>query len=405
MTIKKVRWGNKCFKTIFVYDWRRTVLYVLLALFLLISTLGTKYSFCISGSRQASKVLNSFLIIPCLLFLIIYSGGILDIPDYTVYDRIYNYSSNGIWTKDIGFGAFVFALRKIGLSAYQCRLMYAVIGITVLMLSVRKFLDRKGQYLFLILYFIYPFFLDVIQVRNFLAMVFMTLAMSFLADNTKKSTFLFWVFMLVSASLQKTLLFYIPFILFYKADKRKAIKGVLIVAVILSVIIGLNKNFVSNLANYFLLNFSDKLSGSATFFTVNTRNGWLYMWAISLLNIAILYYIKKKSSNQLSSGNIKIVEIVFWINIYSLIALPLYVMDTNFFRIYRDLQPLNLIAWITFFRAASLKNIKINKRSMILLIITILLTILFSVYVTMIIENLLQYFIQGFNNNWIVGGI
>lgn len=381
------------------------MLYVLLALFLLISTLGTKYSFCISGSRQASKVLNSFLIVPCLLFLIIYSGGILDIPDYTVYDRIYNYSSTGIWTKDIGFGAFVFALRKIGLSAYQCRLMYAVSGITVLMLSVRKFLDRKGQYLFLILYFIYPFFLDVIQVRNFLAMVFMTLAMSFLADNTKKSTFLFWVFMLVSASLQKTLLFYIPFILFYKADKRKAIKGVLIVAVILSVIIGLNKNFVSNLANYFLLNFSDKLSGSATFFTVNTRNGWLYMWAISLLNIAILYYIKKKSSNQLSSGNIKIVEIVFWINIYSLIALPLYVMDTNFFRIYRDLQPLNIIAWITFAREVSLRNIKITKRSRILLVITIILTILFSVYVTIIIEDLFQYFIQGFSTNWILGGI
>lgn len=381
------------------------MLYVLLALFLLISTLGTKYSFCINGSRKAGKVLNSFLIIPCLLFLIIYSGGILDIPDYNVYNNIYNYSSNGIWTKDIGFGALVFALRKIGLSAYQCRLMYAVIGITVLMLSVRKFLDRKGQYLFLILYFVYPYFLDVIQVRNFLAMVFMTLAVSFLLDNTKKNTFLFGIFMLVSASLQKTLLFYIPFILFYKADKRKATKSVLIIAVTLSALIGLNKNFVSDLANFFLLNFSEKLSGSASFFTVNTRYGWLYMWTISFFNLAILYYIKKKSSNQLSSGNIKIVGIVFWINIYSLIALPLYVMDTNFFRIYRDLQPLNLIAWITFFRAACLKHIRINKRSMILLIITILLTILYSVYVTMIIENLLQFFIQGFNNNWIVGGI
>lgn len=379
------------------------MLYVLLILFLLISTLGLKYTLCINGNGQGSRVLNALLIIPCLLFLIIYSGGILDIPDYDVYDYIYNYSSDGIWSKDIGFGAFVFALRKIGLSSFQCRLIYAVIGITVLVLSVRKNLDRKGQYLFLILYFIYPFFLDVIQVRNFLAMAFMTLAMSFLIDDKKKSISSIGAFMLVSASLQKTLLFYIPFILFYKLSKTKAIKGILVIIVILSIIIGLNKNLVSTFANFFFINVSDTLSGSAAFFAVNTRYGWLYMWTISFFNLAILYYIKKKSINQPSNRNMKIVDLVFWINIYSLIALPLYVMDTNFFRIYRDLQPLNLIAWITFFRSVTTKHININKKEMILLYIIILLAIFYSVYVTIIIEDLLQYFIEGFNSNWIVG--
>ena len=104
-------------------------------------------------------------IILFLLLLLVIAGGSVDIPDYDAYEamyvhdieypnRLYGYISD--WFAYSGFDFNVF------------RLVWGVTALVGIFYPVRQLLNEKQQIIFIVLFMVSQFWVEIMQVRNFM---------------------------------------------------------------------------------------------------------------------------------------------------------------------------------------------------------------------------------------------
>lgn len=328
------------------------------------------------------KKRNLCLSVILLLLLMILMGGNSDNIDYTIYENMYNSS---FFSKDIGFGILINFSKFIGLDINSFRLMISIIGLFLIHKSLIKMANQKYAFFYLI-YFIYPFLFDVVQVRNFLAMSIFIYATTFLIDNTFKNKVTYILLIVCAASIQKVALIYVLVVLIvdFKGNK-KIYKYVLILIIGFSIILGLNKsltlNFIKNIADIY----STGLIGIDNYLSVNTNYGWIISWFQQCMNFFIINKIKKIGdlpSNTMTNKQREYISLIYNINLLMFVFLPLYVLDENYTRIFRNVMPLN---WIAISVVAGQKPVKsvlqtksINKYQLIQLISILFAMLLFA---------------------------
>ena len=126
-------------------------------------------------------------------------------PDYNNYLRIYN---NPEIISDFGFSVLCKAFNGLHLS-YNCMLGFiSSICLLLLYKTFKRMSDKVA--LVTMLYMLYPFFADAIQIRNFIAMSIVLYAMKFINNrHEKKDLILYIIFVLLASSFHILALVYL----------------------------------------------------------------------------------------------------------------------------------------------------------------------------------------------------
>jgi hypothetical protein len=135
----------------------------------------------------------------------------VDLADYTGYLQMYeglNGNSSGMYfleQTDVGYRILNYIGNYIGLSfAVFKSLIYVFFGYLFINGLIR--IDKKSTNIALALYIIYPFFLDLVQVRHFIAMSCFVYAFSYFLQSVK-----------IGSIKLKNYVFFIPSILFHQS--------------------------------------------------------------------------------------------------------------------------------------------------------------------------------------------
>lgn len=370
----------------------------------------------LSGLESITKIhIKKVLTILIFIFLIIIMGGNTNNPDTVIYNNIY-YNSE-FFSKDFGFGFLVLFFNKyLGFNYNFFKLFTAIFGITLIQKTVKKYVKNKK--LFYILYFIYPFIMDIVQVRNFMAMSIFIFCVPYLSENDWKGTIKYTVGILIAATIQKTALVYLPLVFINNIEKKKYKKNSLLIIIGLCVVISLNKGLLFKLTNFLLINVADTLTGVGKFLIRNTNWGWLIQWGTQIINFIFIAWCKRViSSKKVEQNSVlfktcsyedakKFIICVYWINMYAFIFLPLYIVNINFYRIMRNIMPLNLMCYTIILEIMNKKSVRgiIDERSLFFIMVIVFSLVMF--YINYIYNGQGEYIesilIPLFKDNWII---
>jgi len=119
------------------------------------------------------------------LILLILAGIMSDIPDFESYQNIYMqiYKSHD-FLFDIISGFFY----EIGLPFVWFRFFWLLIGMLLIRHTMKKYLGPRWQVLFWICFLLFPYFIEIIQMRNFMVMCILTYSLPFLWTGGMKNT-------------------------------------------------------------------------------------------------------------------------------------------------------------------------------------------------------------------------
>lgn len=290
-------------------------------------------------SVMSGKNLDVVFIPLSIVFLCILMGGNLKNPDTDIYINMY-YQNN--FVKDIGFGLLIKLGNYFGLGFYHFKLLISILGLSMISVSLLGLVKNKS--IFITLYFIYPFFFDIVQIRNFLCMAFFILGFRFLINEKKSGKFLFIIFVLLGASMQKIGLIYLPIVFFKDIYKKKWLKKMAIIFILISIIVGLSDSFLQSFTRNFLFFLEGNLQGLDNYLDRNTRFGWIIFWLEQIISFSIVFFGRKimiKKDYNFSISEKAFVNGLYSVNYYMFFFLPLFVLDESFTRIIRNIMPLN----------------------------------------------------------------
>lgn len=296
-----------------------------------------------------------------LLMWILFFGNYQN-PDYDNYSRSYLYVETG---SDFGYFFIKNIFLSLGLNYHIFLSIFTLIGMLLINCTVRRFAENTS-YIYA-LYFIYPFLLDVVQLRNFMAMAIFIFAIPFLLSQKKTDYIKYIILILLASTFQMTAIVYLPIIFVNKFKTNKLIRKMFVFLVLLIIILSFNHTFLIWTSNIIIRISNDPRLTS--WLQIKTDYGFLLYWCIQISNFLLVLWSKRileeknvsfenienqKKSSYISSefGNLvtnekqkKFVNLVYWINIYAFIFLPFYVFQNTFSRFMRNITLLNLIVF------------------------------------------------------------
>lgn len=193
------------------------------------------------------------------------------------------------------------------------------------------------------LYFIYPFFLDVVNIRNYLAMTIIIYSFRYLVEK-KKLKFIFWV--ILASSIHLTAWLYLPFLIIdkIKIGRKEMVyfTGVCMTAAFFIRFLGV----FSSIPIVRVTKIADYLVNRGTGF------GFLIAWFCQGMNFIFLIRLTNKIRKYSSLSEIeeRTVYLVRKINVYMIILLPMYMINILFERLHRNIFILNYIVFYIFYK-------------------------------------------------------
>lgn len=289
------------------------------------------------------------IIIPALLIVVAFviMGFVpATIPDYAQYSSMY-YTDYSQIEKGYAFFSKLFLSKGFEYSTF--RLVCTIIGLIVMSIGVYRFTHDLSK--FWAIYILFPFFMDIIQIRNFLMMSFVILASSFLVNINFKNVLLFLIFTTIGSSFQSAgYFFYIPLIFLLFRNNRvvkKLFVGVIGLFCFLSLI---SRSIV-----YAIIAKATSIIGAESVITTKLSNytndsvnfGFLPYWILIILSYFIVRYSMKNILNDgLEKANLEKLKVIEAFSLTSLVSLPLIMVSLDFYRISRNVFPLVIIAFV-----------------------------------------------------------
>lgn len=283
--------------------------------------MGSYYNEVDSTKKNRYWVEIIFFLVMWVIAVFNYSNA-----DYESYRLIYDfYIPNGTGLSvmlDIGYYALCVVGRHVGLSFQTFRGIYITLALLLFVKGFSYFAkNKKNIYL---LYLFYPFLMEVVQYRFFMAVAIILYALPYLKEEHYKK---YIIFVVLAASQHSSALIYLLFLMcMLEVNKLKHLvrimviveTGVFLVApAVLSTILG---RFIPQLSIY--LN-SDSY----------TRYLYFAFLAIEVLLLIWVEKIQIQPDTSLMSFTKKLM----WI---ALCFLPFILIDDDFVRLYRGAMPI-----------------------------------------------------------------
>lgn len=291
---------------------------------------------------------NRLLVLWIVLFVIL-MGLNTDNPDYINY--LVAYGTRSVLVLDFQYlWALISYLGNVlGLSYQQFLLCSCILGYLVFARGLIVLEGRIGFSLpiFCLLYGFYPFFLDVVQIRNFLAMSFFFLAFTYLLSEKQLNKAL--ICLLCAAGFHSAAWFYLPVLFLPSIIRRGWLREALAAGIVISIGLSFAPAVVQNAVNSLLSLVEFDAARAGYISAMRTDGGRILSWLIILFNIFICYRSLKmaevspfKTKHSDEDWSTRFIRLAFWVNVASLLYWNLFFYNIEFIRLIRNLIPINL---------------------------------------------------------------
>lgn len=307
---------------------------------------------------QQNKKNNNIINVLMLVFCIILVSGNTKTYDYEAFATQYYLGTKNYF--EISYFLLSMLFSSLGFSFDLFK--FIVLGGSFLLINTvaKKYLSSR-----LLLYFcylLYPLAHDAYNIRNTIAMGIVVYAIMKLTEGGRKNQIKFFGLIILAASFHKVSLVYLVFIFVEKLKNPTTMKYVFLFIIFeilgFSIFIIFHKNLLEVLANYIAnLTFVETVMSpdKLGYLIHKGRFGFLLYGFINIgFIIALWLCLKVKKIRDDSYNNFA--SSLFYINIILLLLIPFYALNSNFFRIYRNIIVLNYIAIIAAGQRCSIKN-------------------------------------------------
>lgn len=337
-------------------------------------------NFISSILKGKGKVLFYFLV----AFMWVLFWGNYDNADYSNYKNLYQYVENsgtGYVTSQIGFVLMMKFAAKLGLEYYQFLMVISFVGLYLITQTVNKYAS-KPQLVYL-LYFIHPFLLDVVQVKQFLAMSIIIFCYKYLEGDGIRNNTKYILGVLIAYSIHPISILFLP-LLFVKKIKINGIYLLVYLVLIIAIPLAYTNVFLT-IGSIFV-----DVKRIEIYFLNRARFGFFIQFFVQGAIFLFIYYSKCILKRRKESDTM--VDLIYRSNLYLIILFPLYIINGTFERGFRMIMILN---YIVFSKLYSTSNK--NEKVMLLISILVFVVALFLYY------NLIPYrdtvFFPIFENN------
>jgi len=317
---------------------------------------------------------SKFLLLLMIALLWGLMGANTQNPDIYAYQI--SYADTRLGSLEVGYWALKRLFFSFGFEYAAFRMIISALGILLIHHTVKRLTDNCSA--FYLFYFIYPFMMDVVQIRNFLAMAIFIFAVPYLMSDRKRDILKYLLLIIIAASVQTMAIFYLPLLVFIRMKKSVLFKILLIEGIIFLILISLNRSVLNSFSQILINTIGSYDDRIAIFAYRQTNLGFLLFWFMQFANFLLIYwanrYYEPAKNNQSSSKRIvrgmynnpleinnlqhKYIVLMFWINAYAFLFLPFYVFQSTFSRFMRNIIPLNLLAYIVVGQTLSSKSVK-----------------------------------------------
>lgn len=318
---------------------------------------------------------KQMIILPFMfLSLLLIMGLVVDIADYSNYKAFY-YGSQYVdffdfdvaaaqyynVKSDIGYMLLNRLSYDYGLDYSYFRFVSTLVFLLLMTYIVYKITNNIA--LVIVLYMIYPFTLDAIQVRNFMAEILLALSIYLWAKRVKCHNAVYILLMLIASTLHKSFIIYVPFALFFYMRECKKINVLYKVFLLIGLLMPLYESIIiSRFADILLLiqNAPEEYSSTAAYYLDGrTRLGFLVAYTKIVIMLFIAWYIKENIVIEMNGLKERFVKITYIFMEYMCILMPLIGITAAMWRFPRNLLlPLAITIAIYFEYNFKYKGIK-----------------------------------------------
>lgn len=261
---------------------------------------------------------------------------------------------------------------------YEFKGLVSVILLILLFNSIKRY--APNPHLVISFFSIYLIILSAEQFRYFIAFTVFFLGLIqliFSEKKYKKAKFL--IFTLLASTMHSSFLIYLLFIII-DLNNRKIKKEIFIgaIAIVFSIIVFINGNQIPGIDS-FVKRFESEKFG--IYLGQSTNFGFLYIVFLQFINIWLSYGMYKFYMKKGNYKNKKIINLIFKINILSILFFPLIMTQITFYRLIRNILIINYFGFSMF-----LSNSQMSRLNKLIFLICILLSIVMWMYFDLVIK-------------------
>ena len=291
--------------------------------------------FFIIQNRETIRPLN-IVIIGVLLYLAFCVRNTPDINNYILRFQL-DYQGH-----DYGFIYVSHFFRDLGLNYYQFQFLYYYLAISLMVIGLINITPHR--LLVYILYFFFPFFLNLVQLRNFMVFAILIFATGYCHKNSNQinSKIVWCLLILLAASQHIVALAYLPFAFCW--NNKKVLNIIIIGSLIISVFLLISPDEFVQVFTNLIEQIIDE-DRASTYSVRSTHFGSVVMVVEAILMIVIAKYsayfinetrfqINATDSNYIVNST----HFIFIINLlyYSSVFWPLYFLNGSFSRLMQN---------------------------------------------------------------------
>lgn len=299
-----------------------------------------------------------------LVFMWVLFWGNFDNADYLNYKNLYDYvsySGVGYSSSQIGFVLMMKFASRMGFEYHHFLMLLSFVGIYLISDTIKRYTNKPQ--LVLILYFLHPFLLDIVQVKHFFAMSIIVYCFKYLEQGGTSNNIKYILGVLLAFSIHAISIVFLP-VLLIKNMKISKIYKIVILVLVIGIPLAYT-NFFQIIASRFV-----DIQRIELYFLNRARYGFFIQFFIQGLIFLFVYYSKIILERRKESS--KFVELVYRTNLYLIMLFPLYIINGTFERGFRMIMILNYIIFSKFYSTSRKKD-----KGVVLLVILVFTVALF----------------------------
>lgn len=284
---------------------------------------------------------SKLLVILQFLFMFIIFSFSYQRADIGNYTRLYTYI-NDSYSRNTGFEGYVLLNRffsNIGIDFQGFLIILGLILLTAICYIFLKFSKRPA--LCGSLYMMSPFFSDVAQIRNFIVIVMVSTSLLLLFSNSKWKKLFYVIMIIIASTIQSVALFYLLFIFIDSKFMKKIMSNLILILTIATLTL---------LIFPYVLPYLPSFLPISKLYSYTSDIGSDVRGITTIIILLFLYYLVQVSVNKIKNNdNLKGTWIyensvnILMINAITLISVPFLLYDFQFYRLLRNLLPINYI--------------------------------------------------------------
>lgn len=330
---------------------------------------------CISRVKIFKGI--SCILLLFFLWLMLAGSNTADLPNYRImYEQSSMYSPIEIFTlwsgRDIGYAFFTSLFSYANIDFDEFRIIFSTAYLALLVCFVRK--ETKSLLCVLLLYVLWPFFMDTIQIRTLIVHLMIFIAFIIYSKYTMKTTVIAISIVLAACTIHILAAFYLPVFIFQRIYKNKYVTFViLLISLLMPLYIDFLGGSISSIINGFLVGSSiDDINVFSRYqLTVSNYAKYIY-WFFGNGMFFLIAYIRNRYSKKIDIEESKknYFETCYTVCLYLMIFMPLYGLSGGeigrFFRCFTLLFIVAIVLYIQALKSNAPKLIITSLASMFL---------------------------------------